>query len=189
MTPKVILHPIDSLATVAKARTQALSLARAYGAELHVVDVQRGAPRAVADARTTDCLAAIVRDAVEPLGADAPVVVAAVLHGTPVKVVSAYARAYHRPARARAVSLRAGLFRAEARRVITEHGVRVDRFNRALNQLVPDQARLQYDVEVETVSGLPHDAILRTARRRQCDLPFAISVAARPECCTRPSPR
>ena len=59
---------------------------------------------------------------------------------------------------------------AEARRVITEHGVRVDRFNRALNQLVPDHARLQCDVEVETVSGLPHDAILRTARRRQCDL-------------------
>ena len=92
MTPKVILHPIDSLAAVDKALTQALSLARAYGAELHVVHVQRGAPRAVADARTMDCLAAIVRDAVEPLGADAPAVVAAVLHGKPVKVVSAYAR-------------------------------------------------------------------------------------------------
>ena len=92
MTPKVILHPIDSLAAVDKALTQALSLVSAYGAELHVVHVQRGAPRAVADARTMDCLAAIVRDAVEPLGADAPAVVAAVLHGKPVKVVSAYAR-------------------------------------------------------------------------------------------------
>lgn len=42
-----------------------------------------------------------------------------------------------------------------------QHGVRVDRFNRPLNQLVPDHARLQCDVEVETVSGLPHVAILR----------------------------
>jgi nucleotide-binding universal stress UspA family protein len=57
-----------------------------------------------------------------------------------------------------------------ALRLIEEYRARVERINGELHLLVPPGAVDWCEVDAETVSGAPHDAIVTTAGRRGCDL-------------------
>ena len=59
---------------------------------------------------------------------------------------------------------------SSASRLIGEYPARVDTVKRELRALVPPDALNWCEVETEVVSGLPHDAILATARVRKADL-------------------
>ena len=59
---------------------------------------------------------------------------------------------------------------SDAFRLISEYRARVDKVKRELRALVPPDAANWREVETEVVSGIPHDAIVATARARKADL-------------------
>ena len=59
---------------------------------------------------------------------------------------------------------------SRAYRLIGEYRARVDKVKRELRALVPPDALNWCEVETEVVSGVPHDAIVATARARKADL-------------------
>lgn len=59
---------------------------------------------------------------------------------------------------------------SRAFRLIGDFRARVDKVKRELRALVPPDALNWCEVEIEVVSGIPHDAIVATARARKADL-------------------
>lgn len=59
---------------------------------------------------------------------------------------------------------------SRAFRLIGDYRARVDKFERELRALVPPDAHNWCEVEMEVVSGIPHDAIVATAGARKADL-------------------
>ena len=59
---------------------------------------------------------------------------------------------------------------SRAYRLIDEYRARVDKVKRELRALVPPAALNWCEVETEVVSGVPHEAIVATARARKADL-------------------
>ena len=59
---------------------------------------------------------------------------------------------------------------SRAFQLIGEYRARVDKVKRQLRALVPPDAFNWCEVETEVVSGIPHDAIVATARARKADL-------------------